>query len=276
MNSSDHSWFWCLCSHHFTESELQAAKQRTSLWKYASLFIPTFLFKNTAALALNILYTLPAGSPVTYRLSVTLTKARLLEEWNKEERDRERERRERDEQISQSEIRHKQNKAWIASKCVCEFVSVCVRLGACCSYCDRYPAENLLHSTPYWSTTYLFCTENSVSVNLHTHTLSHKSNFPSHTSTCLLFSHIHTRGLFQKAGLTNSESNPELWADEPRDGKLSVFGSRTADLSQNKQSWLNWVKSVRDDYKSQHQWSSNTTIHNGEEKKGCATSPNWS
>ncbi len=36
------------------------------------------------------------------------------------------------------------------------------------------------------------------------------------------------RGLFPKAGSTNSESNPELWADEPWDGKLRVFGSRTA------------------------------------------------
>ncbi len=47
---------------------------------------------------------------------------------------------------------------------------------------------------------------------------------------------IHTpfgdaRGLFQKTGLTNSESDTELWVDQYWDGKLRVSGSRTADLS---------------------------------------------
>ncbi len=36
-------------------------------------------------------------------------------------------------------------------------------------------------------------------------------------------------GWFQKAGSTDSESDPELWADEPWDGKLRVFSSRTAE-----------------------------------------------
>lgn len=91
------------------------------------------------------------------------------------------------------EKRCKQKTAGLRLKCVC----VCVFLGACCSYRDRYPAENLLHSTPYWSITYLSCTKNTVSLRLHT-----KSNFLSHTSYTLFLhtpAHRSTVSLWQNA-----------------------------------------------------------------------------
>lgn len=73
-------------------------------------------------------------------------------------------------------------------------VRVCVSLHSStfCPYHDRYPAENLLHSTPYWSITYLSCTENNVSVHLHTKltspfTQSHLSFTSSHIPVHLSF-----------------------------------------------------------------------------------------
>ncbi len=45
------------------------------------------------------------------------------------------------------------------------------------------------------------------------------------------FHEVSDRGPFLKRGSTNSESNPELWADVPSVLKLWVSGSRKADLS---------------------------------------------
>ncbi len=84
-----------------------------------------------------------------------------------------------------------------------------------------------------------------------------------------------TRGLFQKAGFTNSEPNPELWVDELWDGRLKVFGSRTADLSESEhtQSWLNWVKRMHDDYKKAFNGALTLQLTMA---PGHPTSPHWS
>lgn len=87
---------------------------------------------------------LPAGSPVTCRLSVTLTTVQLLQEWKREE---ERLRR----KVQTLRNRFKRN----TPPCIYVCLGVC--WSVCLSHHDRCPAGSLLHSTPYWSITCLSC-----------------------------------------------------------------------------------------------------------------------
>lgn len=57
------------------------------------------------------------------------------------------------------------------------------------------------------------------------------------------------RSLLQKAGLTNSETYPEVWVDWCWDMKLRVFGYRTADQIQFSQLCSLWIKCVYGEWK---------------------------
>ncbi len=106
---------------------------------------------------------------------------------------------------------------------------------------------------------------NHLNYSIHAHTLKTKVNW---LNTKL------NKGLFQKAGSTNSESNPELGADQRWDWKLRVFsGSRTADWSLINSEYVHSeLSACVTTIKSHHQWSSDTTIHHGNRQENKVVS----